>query len=97
MNEIKITTVVHVRNSGYDVYIGRGSKWGNPFVIGRDGNRKQVLQKYQVWIMKQEHLLSDLYELRGKILGCWCKPKDCHGDILSLLADSNLGGLAKLV
>jgi hypothetical protein len=82
-----MTKVVHCKKEAYDVYIGRPSKWGNPFEIGKDGNREQVLQKYQVWIMKNEKLLADLHELKDKTLGCWCKPKGCHGDILALLAD----------
>ena len=76
--------VVHIDNDKYDVYIGRGSKWGNPFRIGIDGSRKEVISKYRSWILKQEQkdLLSEMIMLDGKILGCHCKPKDCHGDIL---------------
>ncbi|MDP2363355.1 MAG: DUF4326 domain-containing protein [Ignavibacteria bacterium] len=66
----------------YDIYIGRPSKWGNPFEIGKDGKREDVIEKYRNWILKQPRLLNVLYELEGKTLGCWCKPKTCHGDIL---------------
>ena len=76
------TTVVNKRNSLYDVYIGRGSKWGNKFVIGIDGTRTDVVLKYERWIITQTNLLNSLHELEGKRLGCFCKPLACHGDIL---------------
>ncbi len=72
---------------GFDIYIGRPSKWGNPFHIGPDGTREQVIEKYKAWIQTQPQLLAALGELRGKILGCWCKPLACHGDVLAELAD----------
>lgn len=74
--------VVHCKKEPYDVYIGRPSKWGNPFSIGKDGTREEVIEKYENYIKKNKKLLNDLKELEGKILGCWCKPKACHGDIL---------------
>lgn len=74
--------VVHYKKSKYDIYIGRPSKWGNPFVIGKDGDRLEVIQKYRDWIMTQPELMAALPELRGKILGCWCRPAFCHGDVL---------------
>lgn len=83
-----MTTVVHCKKAPYDVYIGRPSKWGNPFQIGPDGNRLQVIAKYKEWIMTQPQLLADLIELKDKVLGCWCKPHDCHGDVLAELADT---------
>jgi hypothetical protein len=79
--------VVHCRRSKYDVYIGRPSKWGNCFEIGKDGNREDVIRKYEEWIMTQPQLLADLHELKGKVLGCWCSPQNCHGDVLSRLAN----------
>jgi hypothetical protein len=89
-----VTQVVHVRKFPFVqfapncVYIGRDylefkdEGWGNPFHIGPDGNRKAVLSKYREWVLKQPHLVARLPELRGKILGCWCKPLSCHGDVL---------------
>lgn len=74
--------VVHCKRDKYDVYIGRPSKWGNPYEIGADGSRKEVIEKYRNWIVTQEDLMNSLEELRGKILGCWCAPKHCHGDVL---------------
>ncbi|AVH85156.1 hypothetical protein RsoM2USA_228 [Ralstonia phage RsoM2USA] len=64
------------------VYIGRGSSWGNPFVIGKDGTRAEVVQKYYEWILQNEKLLSRLDELKGKDLVCFCSPQLCHGDVL---------------
>lgn len=82
------TKVVNCRKESYDVYIGRPSKWGNPFVIGKDGWRDEVIAKYKAWILCQPELLSQLHELKGKVLGCYCKPKACHGDVLAELADT---------
>jgi uncharacterized protein YqeY len=73
--------VVHCKDK-HDVYIGRPSKWGNPFEIGKDGTREEVIQKYHDWVLTQPHLVCSLHELSGKTLGCWCKPKPCHGDAL---------------
>jgi hypothetical protein len=90
------TTVVNKRNSSYDVYIGRPSKWGNPFsdkfskyTTMRTSTRANAIQKYEEWIRTQPQLLSAIKsELKGKVLGCWCSPLPCHGDILARLADS---------
>jgi len=73
--------VVHCKRSYYDEYIGRPSKWGNPFVIGPDGTREQVIQKYEEYLFTSG-LINDIHELKGKILGCWCRPYRCHGDVL---------------
>ena len=75
-------TVVHCKHEPYDIYIGRPGKWGNPFTIGADGTRTQVIEKYREWIKGQPELMNTLDELDGKVLGCWCKPKACHGDVL---------------
>lgn len=82
------TTVVHVRYGPYDVYIGRPSMWGNPFIIGRDGTRLEVIQKYREYITARPDLLMHLPQLKGKALGCYCAPRPCHGDVLAELADS---------
>ncbi len=88
--------VVHVDKEPFEVYIGRenterglkGSKWGNPFLIGRDGTRAEVIAKYEIWIKTQPHLIAALPELKGKVLGCYCAPKACHGDVLLQLANA---------
>jgi len=77
-----MSKVVNCKDHDYDVYIGRPSKWGNPYSIGKDGNRKEVIEKYRKYILSNKELLDSLHELDGKILGCWCKPKECHGDVL---------------
>lgn len=79
--------VVHCKRKQYDVYIGRPSKWGNPFEIGRDGTRAEVIAKYSEWVLTQPALMAALGELRGKTLGCWCSPRACHGDVLVALAN----------
>ena len=83
------THVVHCKRHTYDVYIGRPSKWGNPFAIGADGTREQVIKKYRRWLIAQPALMAALPELRGKTLGCWCAPQACHGDVLADLADES--------
>lgn len=81
------TKVVNCKKESYDVYIGRQSKWGNPFVLGQDGTREEVIAKYEVWIQTQPKLLKALPELKGKTLGCWCAPLPCHGDVLVKLVE----------
>lgn len=81
------TIVVNKYKESYEVYIGRGSKWGNPFVIGKDGNRDDVCDKYEAYLLSNQTLLDALPELKDKKLGCFCKPQRCHGDLLAKLAD----------
>jgi hypothetical protein len=76
------TRVVHCKKSDFDIYVGRPSKWGNPFEIGKDGTRKEVIEKYRKHILNSPDLMNDLHELDGKTLGCWCHPLPCHGDVL---------------
>lgn len=93
------TTVVNKYDSDFDVYIGRGSKWGNEYTHLKDkktkakfvvASRGEAIAAYREWITDGDgkHLLDDLHELRGKRLGCTCKPRACHGDVLvSLIQD----------
>lgn len=74
--------VVHCKKERYDVYIGRPSEWGNPFEIGKDGSRSEVIKKYESYLRSNQSLINKLEELDGKILGCWCKPNACHGDVI---------------
>jgi len=78
------------------VYVGRPSKWGNPFKmndpllpagISRLEKRRLVIEEYKGWILRQEDLLRQLSELRGKDLVCWCSPLPCHADVLLQLAN----------
>ena len=70
------------------IYIGRGSKWGNPFRIGADGDRATVIAKHARWLRDQHHLLRARDELRGKDLLGFCAPVPCHGDLLLRLANA---------
>ena len=83
-----MTTVVHCKREPFDVYIGRPSKWGNPFPISATLNREQCIAAYHAWILSQPDLLKAIsLELKNKVLGCWCHPKACHGDVLARIAN----------
>ncbi len=69
------------------VYVGRPTKWGNPFVVGVDGKQGECVDLYAEWIKTQPYLLKCLPELKGKDLICWCAPKRCHADVLLKLAN----------
>lgn len=75
-------TTVHNKRAGTApqdaVYIGRGTPWGNPFILGRDGDRDTVCDRFEREILPT----LDLEPLRGKDLVCWCKPARCHGDAI---------------
>lgn len=86
--------VVHCQRDQFDVYVGRGrdSEWGNPFVLGQDGDRAEVIAKFKrhLWARVQDEgreLIVKLAELHGKRLGCWCSPEACHGDVLAQAAE----------
>jgi hypothetical protein len=80
--------VVHHKKAEHDVYIGRPSKWGNPFVIGKDGSRDEVIEKFRIWGKARKMDEQARQELKGKVLGCWCSPQACHGDVLAEWANS---------
>ena len=80
-----MTKVVNIKNSEFDVYIGRGSRWGNPFIIGEHGDREEVIRKYRDYVLSTPELMDSLQELNGKRLGCHCAPKPCHGNVLAQL------------
>lgn len=84
------TKVVHCKKEKYDVYIGRPGPWGNPFSIGKDGTREEVIEKFRDWIKDQDLLMQEIESLRGKTLGCWCSPQPCHGDVIvKILEETN--------
>lgn len=75
--------VKNVRKDEYDVLIDRSTKWGNPFVIGKDGTREEVIAKYKDYILSNKELRkAAVEELKNKRMGCHCSPKECHGDVL---------------
>ena len=80
-------TVVNVRRTKADVYIGRPSKFGNPFAMRGEDTRDAVVAQYRVWLHAQLKAgaitLDELRALDGKTLGCYCAPKKCHGDVLA--------------
>lgn len=94
------TRIVHCKKEPYDIYIGRPSIWGNPFTHIKDRKtkaeflvetREDAVIAYEKWIRNNPPLLGKLIELKGKTLGCWCKPKSCHGDILiKLIKEFNI-------
>ena len=86
-----VTSVIHIKDAppGWKkddqfVYIGRGSKWGNPYHVSM--GRTRCLELYREYITSKPELLAAFEQLKGKTLVCYCKPKDCHGDILCYLA-----------
>lgn len=82
-----MTRIVHCKKEPYDVYIGRPSKWGNPYIIGKDGTREEVIQKYEEHVRSSKILMRALPSLEGKVLGCWCPPRPCHGEVLIKLLE----------
>jgi hypothetical protein len=89
------TKIVHCMRDKYDVYIGRynarynlpASKWASPFPLPKlhsESERYESVSKYWGWILlpEQKYLIHSLPELNDKILGCWCAPRLCHGDVL---------------
>jgi hypothetical protein len=77
------TKVINIESGQpFDVFIGRPSPFGNPFKIGRDGTREQVIEKYRQWVVNQPAVMALLPSLYGKTLGCFCLPLACHGQVL---------------
>lgn len=60
----------------------KSSGWENPFTIKQYGDRDTVCEKYKEYVKSKPEMMKKLEELRGKTLGCWCKPERCHGDVL---------------
>ena len=106
-NFIKMTTRVQAKKKNgeivtrFDVYIGRAcyrggwklpkSKWANPYFIGKDGTRDQVIGNYLDYILSEPELLKDLSELEDKIIACFCSLEECcHGDILIHLINGEI-------
>lgn len=82
-----MTKVVNIKlDEACDVYIGRPSPFGNPYVIGRDGTRDEVIaafEKYFLFRVRNDpEFKAKVESLRGKTLGCYCKPLACHGDVI---------------
>lgn len=92
--------VVNVRHGARcDVYVGRGSPYGNPFTHLTSGTlakyrvatREEAVAKYEEWLLAPEQaalLEHARRELRGKVLGCWCVPYLCHAEVLARYANA---------
>ncbi len=87
--------LVNIKHDKYDVYIGRGSIWGNPYTHIKDRKtkakyivqtRKESIEKYELYLQECINngsiTIEQLRSLVGRTLGCHCKPKSCHGDII---------------
>lgn len=90
-----MTKVVNIKHEKCDFYCARGSVFGNPFEIGRDGTRQEVIEKYRRWfgfLVKSKFVQDQLRSMRGKKLGCFCKQPhvevDCHVDVIAEYIDS---------
>jgi hypothetical protein len=71
------------------VYIGRPSRWGNPFKVGRDGTRAEVVAKFRKYLFSKPDLMQAAREeLAGRNLICFCTPLECHGDVLLEIANA---------
>lgn len=89
-----MSAVVHCKKSPFDVYIGRPSKWGNPYSHKEDttaqfkvNTREEAIIAYEKYLLNTPELMNSLVELKDKVLGCWCYPKACHGEILTQYAN----------
>lgn len=88
-----LTKVAHVKSNAIGVYCGRkwgkysDSLWGNPFHIGKDGTRDEVIERYRKYfygrIAIDKVFKEETEKLRGKTLLCWCYPKKCHCDVIA--------------
>ena len=94
-NIVNLYTVGNVLNWVDDpnhLYIGRkkgelsASKWQNSYNITTSQNRTKAIQKFETKLHQSQHLVKSVNELKGKILGCWCAPLQCHGEVLHRLA-----------
>jgi hypothetical protein len=99
-----MTKVVHCKREKYDIYIGRPSKWGNQYsnkdntlATFKVASVTEAIEKYAEDLKNNKILMGYLYQLKDKVLGCWCKPKEgfkgrllCHGQILAALCDGVL-------
>ena len=91
-----MTRVVNRRKEPFDVYIGRPSPYGNPFSDKPDtlakfrvASREEAIARFREWFLGQPDLIARArQELKDKILGCWCKPAACHGDVIAEIIDA---------
>jgi hypothetical protein len=80
------TVVVNKKTQDFDEYCGRGTIFGNPFEMPRDGNREEVIRKYGGWfkhLLRDERFKTELAKLKGKRIACFCAPDACHLDLIA--------------
>lgn len=80
--EISSTRVVNMDIEDFDVRIDRATRHANPYRIHEHGTREEVIEKFRRDAARDLALIDSLKTLKGKTLGCHCKPKACHGDVL---------------
>lgn len=74
---------VHCKREAYTVYAGRPSILGNPFVIGKDGTRIDVISKFEQYARSNNKVMQAIKTLKeSDVIGCWCKPQACHVDVI---------------
>jgi len=87
----KSTKLVNIRRYGREgvTKIDRSTIFGNPFVLKKDGGeytREESVEEYEKWfydkIETDEKFKKSVEDLQGEVMGCWCKPKECHGDVI---------------
>lgn len=92
-----MTKVVNLRHEAYDVYIGRAGKghdgyFGNPIRLNAGETRGSTIERYREYFYGRlngdPEFKRRIHELKGKTLGCFCKPDSCHGDIIKEYLDS---------
>lgn len=90
------TRVVNIKREPYDVYIGRPGPWGNPYTskpsnihgVQYVGSVTEAILQFETWARSDPQYVARIKrELKGKILGCFCKPQPCHGDVLARIAE----------
>jgi len=85
-----VPRVLNKRRETGGVFVGRPTKWGNPFIMPKDGNREEVVEKFRVYLQEHPELvLAAKQELRNRNLVCFCAPLACHGDILLKIANED--------
>ena len=99
INIVNLYNVVDIKawlENENNVYVGRAnhfqrfSKWGNPYeLVKYNNNRQLVIDKYKRYVLSNVHLSASVDELKGKVLGCWCAPSQCHAEVLHQLAGNN--------
>ena len=89
--------VVHCKKESYDVLVDRTTIWGNPFshkpktrAKFQVETREDAITKFEQWVRSQPSMMAFIkQELRGKVLGCWCVPQACHGEVLARIANGD--------